>query len=471
MGFLFLFLGTGCASMDSFEFKQPVKLLSDPPGAKVFYGPEYLGTTPGYIRVPREKNPRLTYLFPNGEKQQVKLDTSYRWGGSFASNLFWMTLAPLGWAWDLQRGTAWNIKDPEVFRLKGAHDWPKILPPKVVAVAPPVIDEHNSISSLGLTIENRLRNSESFEVLDYEKTEGNFRYNRSYQGLSDQESDLYRLYSTLRADHILESKGELHGDKYHVHAELRDIVTGRVDKVYDWEVTPPNEPDEATVFRRYVKRSFHLIPNTVFISSTNFSPAIEINHVNQKGKESPHDSTLEEIADKITSISIARLDRSNFDIRGHWVFDFVPLLMVSKKNIVFPDWNPLKDTEFRRWLVNAGYGLETGYIGRYGFVYIDLIPSVAWTQVKYDGPAASGTIQTTKLIFTYEIGYSYFFSDHIVGRVHARVVQEDEKAWGNAIRSASGFDVQTGSMGSGYGGISIGYYFDTPGKRAGWQIR
>lgn len=457
--------------MDRFEFKQPIKLLSDPPGAKVFYGPEYLGTTPAYIRVPREIRPELTYVFPGGEKQQVQLKTSYRWGGSFASNLFLLQFAPAGWVWDLYRGTAWNLKEPDIVRLPGSHEWPMLLPPKVVAVAPPMIKELNSISSLGLTIEDRLRSSESFTVLDYEKTESNFRYNRSYQGLSERESDLKRLYSTLRADHILETKGELRGDKYHLRGELRDIVTGRVDKVYEWEVVPPKEPDEATIFKRFVKKSFHLIPNTVFISTSNFSTTMEINRVQQDGKELPNKTTFEQIADRITSISIARLDRSNFDIRGHWVFDFVPLLMVSKKNIIFPDFVPLIGAEFRRWLVNAGYGIETGYIGRYGFVYLDLIPSVAWTHVRYDGPADRGSIQSTKLIFNYEIGYSYFFTDHIVGRVHARIVHEDETLWGKAIRNASGTDAQTGTIGSSFGGISIGYYFDSPGKRGGWQIR
>lgn len=470
-GFLFLLILSGCASMDRFEFKQPVKLLSDPPGAKVFFGPEYLGTTPAYIRVPREKSPQLTYVFPNGEKQQVELETRYRWGGSFASNLFLLTLAPAGWAWDLYRGTAWNIDTPEVVRQPGSQDWPKILPPKVVAIAPPVINQYSRIYNLGVTIEERLKADEKFKVLDYDKTESNFRYNRSYQGLSDRQSDLLRLYSTLQADHILESKGEFRGDTYHVRAELRDIVTGRVDKVYNWEVSPPREEEVKSPVAWFIKRSFHLIPNTVFISSTNFSPSIQINNIDQRGKESPNDSTLEQIADKISSISIARLDRSNYDVRGHWVFDFVPLLMVSKKNIIFPDSPNLIDAEFQRWLVNAGYGIETGYIGRYGFVYLDLFPSLAWTQLKYDGKFESGTIQTTKVVFTYEIGYSYFFSDHIVGRLHARVVQEDGNAWGKAIRGAAGVDLRTGEMGSGYGGISIGYYFDTPGRRAGWRIR
>jgi hypothetical protein len=470
-GFLFLLSLTGCASLDSFEFKQPVKVLSDPPGAKVFHGPEYLGTAPSYIRIPREKHPLLNVVFPNGEKRQVDLETKYRWAGSFATNLLLLTYAPVGWAWDLYRGTAWNIEEPQVIRQKGSHQWPQILPPKVVAIAPPVIDEHDRINSLALTIEHRLKTSETFRVLSYEQTEDDFRYNHSYQGLSDRESDRLRLYSTLHADHILESKGELRGDTYHVRAELRDIVTGRVDRVYNWEVTPPREPEEGSVFLRFAKKSFHLIPNTVFISAASYTPHLEINHIEYQGKEAKSDSFLEQVGDKIAAIGIARLDRSNFDVKGHWVLDFVPMFILSKKNIFFPKYAPLIDSEFERWVASAGYGIETGYIGRYGFIYIDVIPSLTWTRVNYNGPRGYGTASGTQMHVNTELGYAYFISDHIVMRIFGRSVFEDNKAWGKAIRGATGIETPTNSASSSFAGLSFGYYFDTPGRRDGWKIR
>jgi hypothetical protein len=471
VGFLFLLFLTGCASLDSFEFKQPVKVLSDPPGAKVFHGPEYLGPAPSYIRIPREKHPLLNVVFPNGEKRRVELETEYRWGGSFATNLLLLGWAPVGWAWDLYRGTAWSIEEPKVIRQKGSDQWPRILPPKVVAVAPPVIDEHERVNSLGLTIEHRLRTSETFEVLDYEKTEDNFRYNRSYQGLSDRESDRLRLYSTLHADHILESKGELRGDTYFVRAELRDVVTGRVDRVYNWQVTPPRETEEGSALLRFAKKSFHLVPNTVFINVAGYTPRLEIDHIEYEGKEAKSDSFFEQVGDKIAAVGIARLDRSNFDVKGHWVLDFVPMFILSKKSVYFPKYAPLIDSEFKRWVVSGGYGIEAGYIGRYGFIYIDVIPSLTWTQVSYDGPLGDGTVSGTQIHSNTEIGYAYFITDHIVMRIFGRNVYEDNEAWRKAIRGATGVETQTNSASSTFGGVSFGYYFDSPGRRDGWKIR
>ncbi len=467
-GFLFLFVVAhfvGCASLDKSEYRQPVLILSDPPGAKIYDGSELIGTTPGYMKVLRRREVDLRYEFSRGETREVKLQTAYRWGGSFAMNLFVWGFAPVGWAYDLYTGTAWDIRDPRIERLGHSHQWPPpaARPPKIVAVAPPVMKDQNDVDELGAAISNRLREPHAFEVLDYGKTADQFHFYRSYQGLSYREENRYGLYAALKADHVLTSTAEERGNAFVVKSELYDVVTSKVDATYSWEIPVSGErqQEKSKILLKY----FHLIPNTFFINLATYTPAVKVDGLQYKGKEAPSNRLGDKIFQSVSAVSIARLERSNYNVTAHWVIDFVPMLVLSKKKIVFTQYNPVVDAEFSRWYLSAGYGIEMGYMWRFGFIYSDFIPALTWTQINYDSPLQSGTIARNSFQINAEIGYSYFFSEHLVGRLYARTLNEDKEAWAKAISGASGAKTEVSEITSGYAGISIGYYFSPSTKR------
>src|SRR5690348_1155090 len=76
-----LILGTSCATIRGTH--QRIKVKSHPPGAKVLYQGSEIGTTPGFMDIPRGRSGQISLLFPNGKTLEQPLNSSYRWGDTF----------------------------------------------------------------------------------------------------------------------------------------------------------------------------------------------------------------------------------------------------------------------------------------------------------------------------------------------------------------------------------------------------
>jgi len=470
---LLMIIMGGCASIDYTDYRQTILVISDPPGAKVYDREELVGATPGYMRVRRGRHATVKLVQPDGSSREVPLETSYRWADSFAMNTLFLIYAPVGWAVDGLTGTAWHLKDPPLQRFGKSDRWPEIRKPKVVAVAPPQGVDSDVAGALGMAVEEKLRSSEKFSVLDYQETAPLFQFYRSYSGLAVERENRYRLFSELQADYILHTTAEKAGERFIVKGELKDVVTTRTYSTYSWEITPGTETlKQKFTAESFVNEYFHVFPNSVFLNLSNYTPTVTINQEEFQGKEGPSNGLGDELLKYLSAISIARLEREQFNTRGHWLFAFVPTIIVSQKQIIFPSFAPASEAEFHRWYVSGGYGIEGGYMGRYGLVYADLIPTLTWSRIKYSTPQGEGSVSRLSVQAMVEIGYSYFFTDHLIGRIYFRNLGEDNKLWNHALSKVSGQDIFTDSVSSGFAGISIGYYIPTALKRRdGWLVR
>lgn len=458
--------------MDHSDYRQTVLVLSDPPGMKVYDGERFVGITPNYMRVRRRHHASINMETPEGGRKNVPLNTHYRWGDSFGMNLLFYTFAPVGWITDLATGMAWRMDDPPLQRFGDSHRWPLKRTPTHVAVAPPQGVDPETSDALGMVIDERLREGEKFQVQDYQESAPLFKFYHSHHGLTENKNNRYLLYWHLRSDFILQSTAEKHQDGFTVKSELKDVITGDTYSRYSWQITPGTQDlrdrfTAKTLFHEY----FHILPNTVFLNFANYEPKIMSAGIEQKGKDAPSNNLEDEVSRYLSAISIVRLEREQFHTIGHWTLDFVPAFVASHRNIIFPRYVGVTDTEFRRWYVSAGYGVEGGYMGRYGFLYLDLIPSVVWSQINYESPRVHGKVDSTTGQLLVEAGYSYFLTDHLVGRVYFRSMSEDADLWDRALSEASASPTITNSVTSGFAGISIGYYFPPSlQRREGWLV-
>jgi hypothetical protein len=473
LALLSFLLSAGCASIDYADYRQTILVLSDPPGAKVYDGQRFIGITPNYMRFRRRAKPVLLMEMPDGTRRDVPLETRYRWGDSFGMNALFLVYAPVGWAVDWATGTAWEAEDPplEVFGRGGV--WPVITRPGRVAVAPPQGVDFETADALGLAVEEKMRASENFTVSDYEETAPGFRFYRSYSGLAQEKQDRYRLLSHLKVDHILISTAEKRGETFVVKGELKDVVTTKTKSSYTWEITPGNQAlREEFTAKTLLNEYFKSLPNTVFLNFAGYTPTATIDRREYKGKEAPADGFGDEMLRYLSSLSLAGLERERFNTRGHFTFGFVPTAIVSQKMIVFPEYTPLVDAEFHRWYVSAGYGIEGGYMGRFGLLYADLIPMGTYTRIRYSTPQTEGAVERFSIQLMSEIGYSYFFTNHLIGRVYYRSIGEDNKLWNQAFSESSSSTLFTDTFSSGFAGVSIGYYIPTALKRrSGWLVK
>lgn len=425
------------------------------------------------MRVRRRLSPEIRLIPAKGDPKKLKLSTRYRWADSFGMNLLLFVYAPVGWTIDWMTGAAWQIEDPPLQRLGKSTHKPIHRKPSVVAVAPPQGIDVGAADALGLAIDSKLRSSEHFNVLDYEETSSIFQFYHSYDGLTEDKHNRYRLFSELEADHILHSKAERKEDRFLVRSELKDVVTGHTHTTYNWEIVPGTDlvANKYTA-RTLINKYFHIIPNTVFWNVSDYTPTLTAGDYQFDGKESESEDLGDEIAKYLSAISIARLEREQFNTRGHWVFAFVPTIIASQKRIEFPTYEPAIGAKFHRWYLSGGYGVEGGYMGRYGFVYVDFIPMLTWSKIQYSTPRDRGEVTGLSVQPMVELGYSYFFTDHLIGRIFFRNLGEDEQLWNEAFSNIHGRAVETNEISSGYAGFSIGYYIpSSPNRRDSWLVR
>lgn len=476
-GFLFLFLFAlgGCASIDPDDYRQTVLILTDPPGAKIYDQGNLVGVSPGYVRLRRGRKPEIKLLWEDHSSRQVRLKTKYRWDDSFGMNWLFLSLAPAGWIVDYLTGTAWDVEDPPLQTLEGKpSEWPTIVKPQRVAVAPPEGVDADTADALGLAINDKLHTSEKFTVLDYAETSPTFRFFRGYNGLPQDKEDRYRLFSTLKVDHVLISRAEEKGDHFLVTAELKDVVTTHTASTYNWDIRPRDpELQEEFSTRTFINRYFRFLPNTVFLNFASYTPTIGVDGYTYRGKEGPAGNFGEEFGRYLSALSIAGVDRDQFNTRGHFTFSFVPTAILSQKQIVFPSYGPANEAKFRRWYLGGGYGIEGGYMGRFGLVYVDFIPMLTWSSIKYENPDYSNSLSRFSLQTFVEMGYSIFITEHLIARIYFRNVSEDTTLWDKALTEAGGgSSIVTNSVSSGFAGISIGYYIPTSfQRRDGWLVR
>ena len=116
-------------------------------------------------------------------------------------------------------------------------EWPAPREPKLVAIAPPSSDDPEISDGLGAAIDDKLRKTANYKLLEYEKTAPTFQYYQAAGRPPANKDYRYQLNRELKVDHIIYSQSERSGDTYIVKSHLRNNVTGRIDQEYSFEVS------------------------------------------------------------------------------------------------------------------------------------------------------------------------------------------------------------------------------------------
>jgi hypothetical protein len=451
-------LGVGCASMNWNEYRQTVLVTSLPAGAEIYSNGQLLGTTPAYVRIRRAKNPKIE-LRHRDQNVSVPLATHYRWKGSFVRNLIFFYYAPAGWLVDYTTGTAWEIEDPQTARFAKA-DRPVAKTLSTIAVAPPVASDTEMTDALGVQIQDKMARNNSYLLLDYNKTALEFIEQGSEQGVSKNKSQRYDLFFKLKADSILWSEVRREDDRVKVSAELKDVYTGTVREKFDWDLAPADKSDRRLFAHRKFFEYFKLLPNTLFLNFMGYTPEIRVGEQTYTGREGAPEGPQEEAFRYLSTISLERQDRPRYGLGGYWTFEFLPTFTYSMKKIEFSQFAP--GTEFKRTYASTGYGFEVAYRSRYGNVYYDFMPVFSWSQIQYESSRGEGTVAKFRVGTYNELGYSYFLTKHLVGKVFTRTIAEDNSLWDRAISRSSGREVTTDTVSSGFFGVAIGYHYPPP---------
>lgn len=453
--FLVLYL-SACASSSISGYRQHVLVTSDVPGVAVYDRGRYVGTTPGFMRIRRRHHPEIEFRRGDKTLKTVRLTTKYRWYDSFWGNALFVTLAPVGWGIDWATGTAWEIQDPQLLNTSVPTTGARL------AVAPPEIADRDLADALGPQIEKELRQEKRFLVRPYEETLPQFDYFDTSSTLPEDKGERNALLGNLQSHAVFLSRATETDSGIKVEGDIRNVFSG--ESMGQRQFTLPAQ-DAGAPLRERIPRYFHILPNTAFVNFTGYRASLNIDNLEYSGKAVSDGSTLEDVTRIVSAIGLSRLQRPRRNAISRWTFDFVPTVNFSTKRFRFEFFSPPQDQEFDRIYVSGGYGIEVGYMWKYGFPYLDVIPTVSWMQLTYDVGRAEKVIADWDSGFVLEAGYQYFFSDHFVGRFFTRTLQENTSLWKRAVSDVFGRDVKVEAASSVVSGLAIGYYFPSGTKR------
>lgn len=439
---------TGCTSISPNDYRQAVFVTSNPSGAYVYNNNEFLGTTPGYLMVRRERYPELEFRYPNQSRQIERLKTKYRWWDSFAGNLL-LIYAPIGWAIDWYTGTAFDIEDP-------VHH-PALLPERgfKLAIAPPYGLDQETTDLLGHELEEKLKAENKYSIVPYDQSLEFFDYYGTRRTLPQDHKDRYAMLGKIKADAVFLSSAVVANDRITVSGEIKNAYDDKALSERSWLMDSTRAHIE---IRKRFGDLFHIIPNTAFINFTNDTPSVTVDNVGQRAEAVPDGSTLGEVNKYVSAVGLSRLIRPRKMLIGRWTFDFVPTINFSSKRLRF-QFVTGQDQDFDRIFIGAGYGIEVGYLWKYGFVYFDFMPQLTWTHLAYNTAFEERTRQDTSLTAVSELGYLYFVTDHFVAKLFVRAVGEDTDVWARAIRDIVGANAIVSSAQTTHSGLALGYHF------------
>lgn len=450
-----------CASLRG--TRQRVKVASTPSGAEIFQESEKLGTTPAFIELKRKKRNLIVLRKPGHADMSVSLETEYRWGGSFASNLIWLSpvFIGAGVGIDLWTGAAWDYSPLRVLRW----DRSRALEPTVlkrVAVAPPQAPNEMLSDELGELVEARARKLYAkAEVSPFGETVNRFaRYSYFHQSVtpSDYRDD---LYYALGASHIVETDAEVGESEVVLRSRLVDVFTDEVFESFETRVKRSDvHALNEDFFKSQLRSVVSLAPNTI---AFNFSQSnVNIDEKNQIRADQYRSRHLRSdgILSVLSGFSLKSVKSSEVMKKWKATFRFVPSIVLGYNQFVFERHvnNELDGVRYQWYQVSAGFGPELGLETPAGLVYFDVIPALGASVVTWskngERTDARGTVSVEV-----ELGYLVFISENVNLRFYVNTIGSNMEQWNSILTTSTGRDIKVEAANFGSAGLGIGYYF------------
>ena len=140
--------------------------------------------------------------------------------------------------------------------------------------------------------------------------------------------------------------------------------------------------------------------------------------------------------------------------------NFVPAFALSYGKLVFEKLTGVEDIKFRRFLLSAGYGLRNMLSSYYGLFYFDIVPTLNYTRLGWEGKDVRGDGDAIKMNFISEIGYKYYFFRRWSLRFFVKSVTENRELWQRALDESATKTIVLRGARSTYAGFSLEYFFD-----------
>lgn len=466
---------TGCASIFFNDYKQVVKVISDPPGVEIFdHEGHRLGVTPAFIKIRRSQKSELKLQSKNGEIKSVTLEGHYRWSPSFYGNLIYMTYAPAGMGIDYLTKTAFHFDNPEVIKFNVNTKRKEKLGPDVQVIAPPQSEWSLLSNQVGVVLQSVLRQRSSKKYIkNYEETlpvfiDHHYRFDYRESG-----ENLDKIFYDLDADEYVESKVNVLEDTIKVDVTVRSAFSQGVIDSFSFE----RPQSEFKIFHksklmRKMAKYFSFAPNAVGIDFATYNSSFQL-APESIGPGAREDVKGIRVASKgfdewlniVSALNVLYVRPPN---RNSWQYNllFVPSLYASAVTFKYEGIEDIEDVEFRRFRVGMGYGPQVTASSRYGTIYFGLIPTFNYTKISWGAHSSSQQVKLGEFLLLAELGYQLFLSNSMAIRFFAKGWSENASRWSNVISNARSKRTEVESSSVGLGGVSLIWYWPSLQKHS-----
>ncbi len=458
----------GCASIFFNDYKQVVRVMSDPPGAEIYnQNGEKLGVTPAYVKIRRSEGTQIKLQLPTGELKSVSLEGYYRWSPSFYGNLAFFSLAPIGWGVDYLTKTAYEYHDPGVVQFRSQQRGKIKTGPLVEVVAPPQ-SEWNLLSRevADMLVEYLKERHPTKYIKDYKDTRGDFaKYHYSYDRKAEGE-ELNKILYTVDADQYVESIVTVVEPNVRIRVSVKDAYTHEIIQSFVLE----RPTSQFKLFKKSptilnLSKYFKFFPNAVGVDIGNYSSDFTLppgtlpgnaNH-NIVGKR-VNPGGFDRLLGLVGSLNILYIRPPKRSSGWDYNLLFIPSVYATALTFKYKDLPEIENIEFRRFRAGFGYGPQVSASSRYGTFYGSLLPTVNYTRISW-GSDRDKQLETGEFLLLMEIGYQQFVSDSLAFRVFGKTWSENASRWSNIISDAGGKKYPVERSGVTYAGVSIIWYW------------
>jgi hypothetical protein len=443
--------------------RQRIKVTSTPTGAEIYQGSALLGTTPTFIELKRHSDTYLWLKKPGKPDREIRVQSEYRWGDSFAANFVWLNggLIGAGIGLDLWTGSAWDYISPPPVKWN-PQDPLEPTPLRRVAIAPPRADNEVLSDELALVLQSRLKEKyPGVEVIPYDESLNSFaRYSYTNETVTPDE---FRddLYFKLGVTHVIESETFKNEKQIVIVSSVKDIYTEKVTERF--ENTLENKDVRSLnkgFFGAQLVSLMSIVPNTVAFNFANYFVGIEEETLDLTTQYRSRIEREPSALSLLTGFTLKNIKSSEIVKRWRPTVRLVPSLVLSYNRFRFERdiGNELVGTSFRWYTGSIGFGPEFALEMPVGLIYFNLIPSLGASVVTWSKDGDKSDFRGS-FALEVEMGYLVFVSQNVNLRFYVNALGANKDQWGSVLSSATGRDIKVDSAGFGSVGFSLGYYF------------
>lgn len=449
---------SGCATIKDGS-KQSVTISSHPEGAPILRDGQFVGTTPAYVDLERSGRERVQLRGSHG-LVNVPVERHYGWARSFWSGFIWYVGAPISWGVDLITGAAFDLRPLPIMDVSLKSAAP--MPPSVIVIAPPKAAEVTISDAAGVAIEASLRSRyPRAKIIAYKNSLPTFLdYGADFDS-APTEAGRIAMFKQLGATRVFESEVHARGESLVASTTGEDIFERKRGESFDVTLNVAAGVNRAFVLGLWSR----ILPNWFALEFGSTHLKLGEDGHNYTLDVSPNESVLSRALEYLSAVKISSLPARRLERSWHPSINFIPSVRASRRISVAPELTPApgqdQNQTYTRLLAAIGFGPELGLQYGQHYMYLDILPMVAFSRIDWkdlDGPEVT---YHTSLQFGSEVGYIYYLTQNWNVRVFTRTQNEDSKVWQNALADRlSRSAISSASVSNVLTGLSLGYRFE-----------